>query len=372
MKKRLNNIDFLKIIFNLGIIYGHVLQHFLIPQFKEYEILYKYTSYAFGYMCEFLFIISGFFLFKDLNKNSCREFIIKKVTRFWPILAFSIVVSYILSRFSLASWTDINVIPELLFLNATVVYNLPTVTGVAWYVSALFWSSIFYYTISKLFKEKFIYIVYLITFFLYLILFNKVNLYDQPTILNSVISFLMIRGLAGVGLGILFAYNVKPEINTKINFKSFLIGLVEITILFLIILYLSIIKIAYAFPIGLSLFIILFYLFIRSYGMFSIILNSDKIIIPFLSKNIYAIYIMQFIVFGILNKILYKNPYYGVYMFPIFNIIISIILCFVVGIISQFIVDKIIYYINLIKTRPDQTRPDQTRPDQTNNNIIWV
>ena len=362
MQKRLNNIDFLKIIFNLGIIYGHVLQHFLIPQFKEYEILYKYTSYAFGYMCEFLFIISGFFLLKDLNKNSCREFVIKKVKRFWPILAFSIVLSYILSRFSLAAWTDINVIPELLFLNTTIVYNLPTVTGVAWYVSALLWSSIFYYTISKLFKEKFIYVVYLITFFSYLILFNKVHLYNQPTVLNSFISFPMIRGLGGVGLGILFAYNVKPEINTKINFKSFLIGSVEIIILFLIILYLSIIKIDYAFPIGWSLFIILFYLFIRSYGIFSIILNSDKIIIPFLSKNIYAIYIMQFIVFGILNKILYKNPYYGVSQFPIFNIIISIILCFVVGIISQFIVDKIIY---CLKTRPDQTRPDQTRPDQT-------
>ena len=58
--------------------------------------------------------------------------------------------------------------------------------------------------------------------FLYLILFNKVNLYDQPTILNSVISFFMIRGLAGVGLGILFAYNVKPEIILKSKINSFI------------------------------------------------------------------------------------------------------------------------------------------------------
>ncbi|AEM22078.1 hypothetical protein Bint_1459 [Brachyspira intermedia PWS/A] len=168
----------------------------------------------------------------------------------------------------------------------------------------------------------------------------------------------MLRGFAGVGLGILFAYNVRINNDTNINLKSFIIGILEIIIFILIILYLSIIKIKFSFPIGFSLFTILFYLFLKGDGIFSIILNKDKIIIPFISKYIYGIYIMQFIVFGICNKFLYKNEYLGVVKFPILNIIITILLCFIVGILSNIIVDKIVYYVCI---RPDQTRPDQTR-----------
>ena len=352
MNKRLNNIDFLKIIFNFGIIYGHILQHYLIPQFKEYKTLFNYTSYSYGYMCEFLFIISGYFLFKELNKNDTRTFIIKKIQRLWPIFAFSIFITYILSRFSLSSWTDINVIPELLFLNRAIIHNIPVVVGIAWYVGALFWSSIFYFIISKIFEKKAIYIIYLITFFSYMILFSKVYLYSEPTVFNSFITFFMLRGFAGVGLGILFAYNIKPNINNELNLKSFIIGVLEVTILILIILYLSIIKIKFTFPVGFSLFIILFYLFIKGDGIFSILLNRDKIIIPFISKYIYGIYIMQFIVFRICNNFLYKNEYLGVAKFPILNIIITILLCFIVGILSNIIVDKIVYHVC---RRPDQT-----------------
>ena len=345
MSKRLNNIDFLKIVFNLGIIYGHILQHYLIPQFKEYKTLFNYTSYSYGYMCEFLFIISGYFLFKELNKNDTRIFVVKKIQRLWPIFAFSIIITYILSRFSLSKWTDVNAIPELLFLNRTVIYNMPVVTGVGWYVGALFWSSIFYFIISKIFEKKSIYIIYLITFFSYMILFSKVYLYSEPKVFNSFMTFYMIRGLAGVGLGILFAYNLRINTTSNIDVKSVIIGILEVTIFILIILYLSIIKIKFTFPVGFSLFVILFYLFIKGDGLFSILLNRDKIIIPFISKYIYGIYIMQFIVFGICDKFLYKNDYLGVIKFPILNIIVTILLCFIVGILSHVVVDKIVYYV---------------------------
>ncbi|MEI0537730.1 acyltransferase [Brachyspira pulli] len=368
MNKRLNNIDFLKIIFTLAIIYGHILQHFFIPQFKECEKLYEYTSYGFGYMCEFLFIISGFFLHKEFKIASTKSFCIKKIYRFWPALAFSIFISYILSRFSLSKWTDINVIPELFFLNNSIVNGIPTITGVAWYVNSLFWVSIFYFIINKIFKDKNIYIVYLITFFSYLAIFNKPNLYDGISF-NSFISFYIIRGFAGVGLGILFADNMREKKEFKFNIKYLVLGLLEIAILFFIVLYLSILKIENALAITLVLFIILFYTFINYNSIFSFILNKDKIIIPFLSKYMYCTYIMQFIVFYLLDKILYHNPNFGVSNFLALNIIITMILCFIVGMLSQIIIDKIIYYI---QTRPDQTRPDQTRPDQTNNNIIWV
>ncbi|MEI0489873.1 acyltransferase, partial [Brachyspira pulli] len=343
-----NNINFLKIIFTIGIMYGHLLQFYLIGQFYNnafYQKLYNYTSYSFGYMCEFFFIISGYFLLKDFNAYDINKFITKKILRLWPAFLFSIIILYILSRFSIGPWYDINVIPELFFLNFTVVYGLPTINGVSWYITSLFWVSIFYFFVFKLFNEKSIYIVFFITFFSYLILFNKVHLYNEPKVFNSFISFYLIRGFAGIGLGILFRYFIIVEESCNVNIKTLFLGLLEVILLYLIILFLSIKKIDYSFPISIVLFSILFYLFIKSMGIFSVILNKDKIIIPFLSKYIYTTYIMQWVSFQILNKFLYHNQDYGATKYSIFNIIISLVLCFFIGILtyhSLYIIELII------------------------------
>ena len=145
-----NNISFLKIIFTLQILYGHIMQHYIMSQFVEfsfYKTLFKYTSYNYGILCEMFFIISGYFLFKELEKYNFKELIARKIMRLWPVLFFSILFGYILSRFSISPWYHLNVIPELLFLNNSMISRIPSVTGVAWYINSMFYSIILYYII---------------------------------------------------------------------------------------------------------------------------------------------------------------------------------------------------------------------------------
>lgn len=62
--RHLHNIDFFRIVFTLIILYGHIVQHWMMPQFGQQQFfinLMNHTSYAFGYLCDMFFILSGFF-----------------------------------------------------------------------------------------------------------------------------------------------------------------------------------------------------------------------------------------------------------------------------------------------------------------------
>ena len=365
-----NNISFLKIIFTLQILYGHIMQHYIMSQFVEfsfYKKLFKYTSYNYGILCEMFFIISGYFLFKELEKYNFKELIIKKIIRLWPVLFFSVLFAYILSRFSIAPWYHLNVIPELLFLNNSMISRIPSVTGVAWYINSMFYSIILYYIIYKLSdKNKFIYINSLIVFIAYSILFNKNYLYNEPIVYYDLFTFMLIRAIAGVGFGmLLYQANINIKINNKLQY--FIFGILELILIVTIIIYTSILTTKFAFPILLILFVVLFLLFINKVGFFSNLIN--KKCFSFMDKYTYPTYIMQWFIFYIFNKFVWHNDKIGATRYPILNIVFPILACCILGIITYYIVENIVKIIK-DQTRPDQTRPDQTRPDQTRPTII--
>lgn len=337
-----NNISFLKTIFTIQILYGHILQHFLIPKFGEnlfFKNLFNYTSYSFGYLCECFFIISGYFLINKIEKCNFKELVIKNIIRLWPALFFSILVGYILSRFSIAPWYHLNVIPELLFLNNAIIPKIPSITGVAWYINSLFWSSIFYYLLFHLSdNRKFIYINGVIVFVSYSILFSKIHLYSEPIVFYDMFTFCFIRGIAGVGLGMLI-YKIRINFIIKNIVQYIFISLLELILIVSIIIYSSIIKIDYSFPILLILFIILFVIFKYRLGFFSNIFNIK--IFSIVERYTYTTYIMQWQTFYILDKFVWENEIFGVIKFPILNIVLSIIACFIVGIVSYYIIKSI-------------------------------
>lgn len=174
-----NNISFLKTIFTIQILYGHILQHFLIPKFGEnlfFKNLFNYTSYSFGYLCECFFIISGYFLINKIEKYNFKELVIKNIIRLWPALFFSIFVGYILSRFAIAPWYHLNVIPELLFLNNAIIPKIPSITGVAWCILILYFGHLYfitYYFIYLIVKNLFILmgLLFLLVILFYLVKF---------------------------------------------------------------------------------------------------------------------------------------------------------------------------------------------------------
>lgn len=342
MQKRFYNINVFRIWFTLTIIYGHIIQHWMMPHYGEtpfFTNLYRHTSYAFGYLCEGFFIISGFFMFFTfLKKPSFEKLIISKIARLWPVIVFSLLGFFVLSLFGFVKFEKYGNIPALFFLN-TALTPVPFNDGGAWYINAMFWGYVFYYCLDKVVREDIkIYVFSLITFFGYSILLNKLHLYNQPQIFCQLLSYSMIRGLAGMGFGYILAYvyNKKAETN---NNKKYNIYKTIIEIFFIILLIkISIIKKTNsAFPIMLISFTILFLDFIFNKGFLSKITN--KKIFDALGRYCYSTYMMQGIGFHLANKFLWNSTKYGVHQHPIINIWGGVLLCIVLGLITYHIVE---------------------------------
>ena len=182
----LKNINFFRILFTLGILYGHIIQHHMMHQFPSmpfFQNLIKHTSYHYNFMVEMFFIISGFFMFFTFSKNlSFKSLIVNKIARLWPNIVFCLIVSYVLSLFNITYWHKYNNILSVFFLNYTFVEGVSNL-GVAWYVNIIFWCFILYYFLFKIIKpENRLPLTVIITFMVYSILFNKSGLYDPPYI----------------------------------------------------------------------------------------------------------------------------------------------------------------------------------------------
>lgn len=342
MKKRFYNINLFRIWFTVTIVYGHIIQHWMMPRFGElpfFTNLYRHTSYAFGYLCEGFFVISGFFMFFTfLKKPSFQKMIISKIARLWPVIVFSLMGFFVLSLFGFVKFEKYGNIPALFFLNMAltpVFFN----DGGAWYINAMFWGYVVYYCLDKVVREDIkIYVVSLITFFCYSILLNKLHLYNQPQIFCECLSYSMIRGLAGMGFGYILAYvyNEKAGIREDKNVKPFQ-AIMEIIFITLLIKISIIKKVDSAFPIMLISFTILFLFFVFNKGIVSKI--TDKKIFDVLGRYCYSVYMMQGIAFHLANKFLWNNARYGVQHYPVVNICGGIMLCIVLGVITYHIVE---------------------------------
>ena len=207
---KIQNINFFRIFFTLMIVYGHIIQHYMMPMYGElpfFQNMSKHISYSFGYMCDMFFIISGFFLFFSFKKHlEFSDFVITKVIRLLPVLIFSIFAILLLSFI----FTDVHYLKyqnflAIFFLNSSFIANFNTNNNTAWYINVLFWGYIFYYCFVNLLpKEKINYAIGILIFFSYSVLLNKMELYNQPQIWqDGTITICMLRGIAGIGLGYL-------------------------------------------------------------------------------------------------------------------------------------------------------------------------
>ena len=343
----LKNLNFFRIWFTITILYGHIMQHFLIPMFPDLPaIIYikNHISYAFGYMCDMFFIISGFFLFFSFFKDSnFKNFIIKKVARLSPVLLFSLFGFMILSPFieNIHFYKYQNIL-SVFFIRSSFITNIETNNGAAWYINVMFWGYIFYYSLfNSIPKEKRKYITAIIVFIMYSILINKQNLYDQPQfILDGILTIPMIRALAGMGLGYIIAefYNSSNCQNSKSIFSKIGYTIIEIITIILLFKFSIINPLSYSFPILTILFIIIFYCFLTKKGYISRFLDNN--VVFQLGKYCFSIYMMQDFCFQLLNKFLWNNIHFGIIEHPIFNILAGILFCIIVGIITYYIIEE--------------------------------
>ncbi|HBO59061.1 MAG TPA: hypothetical protein DD624_04040 [Alphaproteobacteria bacterium] len=167
---KLKNVEFLRLLFTFGIVAHHMTP--VIDFFNE------------GWLCvEFFFLLSGFFLMITFKpEKTAKGFVKSKIIHFIPLTA---AVALFNGKIAL--------IPtNMLFLQGTGLAAAVPPQG--WYLGVLFWVSLFYFYILKVFKPEISKLtIALITFFAYCAFKNGWS--------NALLSSQLIRGLAGIGLG---------------------------------------------------------------------------------------------------------------------------------------------------------------------------
>ena len=190
---KMENIEFLRIIFTLCVICYHF-----------YDELKIWNEGRLG--VEFFFILSGFFLTWTFNKErTVLEFIGKKITRFLPVIVFAALVR------SIFSWklNISNMLSDFLFLPVPGLHNEIGYVNVAWYLSILIWASLFYFYILKYYKKETVNVIIgLIVFFSYVAIVS-IGDWGARESVNAFIKINMLRGLGGMGLGYFLAEFMK-------------------------------------------------------------------------------------------------------------------------------------------------------------------
>ena len=159
-KETLHNINFLRFFFSVIIVYFHIVPHIAKfinnPEIKNIYISLSSKCYSASCIVECFFIISGYFLYKTIKNNvheSWFKFVLNKIARLWPVLAFSILITLIFKLFGITKANTYSQIINLFFLQCTGVSI--DYKGINWYVSSYFWVIVFYSYILKSFKDKY-------------------------------------------------------------------------------------------------------------------------------------------------------------------------------------------------------------------------
>lgn len=156
-----HNINFIKLILVLVIVYYHIIAgklSVLYPNVIQFTKMSNKILNTGSYAVVIFFIISGYFLSKSLNGEvipSFIDFVKKKIIRLFPVLMLSTLMCMGLSYL-------LPVQPEIqtMILNCFFIHNysggahFEAWNGTSWFVCALFWVSLLYYSISFMIKDN--------------------------------------------------------------------------------------------------------------------------------------------------------------------------------------------------------------------------
>lgn len=347
--KRLYNIEFFRFMFSLFIAYGHMMLFYLLPVNNE---VFKWcnmrqTWEATLTIVDCFFLITGFFMFNTVtNKKEITtlQFAKSKIIRLWSIYFFSIVTFFTLSKLKICSFNLYDDILNLLFLQCSGHKLSLGDSGYSWYISSLFWVSLFYFYILRNFSKKTAQLVIAVfTFFSYILLIHQFNgsvgAHISPPILNLFVPGIL-RALGGIGLGYFIGKifnnvkNIEPQQLKPI--VRILISTIELGVIsFLVYNYL--IKrvynnaLLYILAFGLLLLLLALQL-----GKYSQLLNWKGF--NYVGRYSYSIYIMHQPIFLTLKKYLWNKQFVATN--PIISVFIGIIGCLAIGIITYHLVEQ--------------------------------
>ena len=311
-KKRLYNIDFLRIV----LINAIIIHHFVYAATGHWN--------SGGRAVEFFFLIAGFlFNLTYKIKKTTIDFIIGKLIRFMPLLICTSLTLAFCTKFEAQKF-----LADLFLLQKTGLYAINngfSYDDVAWFISVLFWVLLFIFYLRKSTNEKITNLILgFLVFFSLIILANKVNLlYPDPRIF---------RGLASVGIGYFCAEITKalPQICNQI--KSKLITFFEVGI-FSYLSYILFTSYKLTNIVG-TMFLmgVLIILFYYQKGYFSSFLN--KPVFTKISTYVFPLYITHAIFY-------YPHPFFK-YFYQVCNNVAVICL---VGIGLSWVFSVIVHHL---------------------------
>ena len=349
--QKIKNIEFLRIIGCIAIILVHLFNSALL--FGTFPDILLYKNFSKILNCgtlavDLFFILSGFFFAYKLNlQKSCWQFCKKKLIRLYPVLVFIIILYFIFSLTGSLKFTFYGDILVLLFLNGTTLFYKFANAGHFWYVSAMFWCLLFYYYLLKIYSKNNVnLLIALITLFSYSFLIhaqNGVVTGTHQTYYNF-INAGMLRALGGIGIGYFIGEWYKTNIDKINNWKPGIYQVVALSSLEFITLYFIINNLMlhrlkynnqFIFIIAFTTIIVLF---LAKKGIFSKILDNN--IWSKISRYTYSIYMIHYPIYFHLRGSLWKHHPEIVYTHPILNIVFTLALVIVAGVLTYHFVEK--------------------------------
>ncbi len=334
---RLFNIDFLRFLSAIGIVYFHLMHKNLLralPSSHFYHVLSAANASAY-LLVEFFLIVSGFFMFYTYMKKSNYSLVsysLKRFFRLWPVVATCVVLGFVVNH----TWAD----ESLAQITLTLCTGLSdSCKSIIWFVAPLFWCGIFLYVILKYTRSLAMPIILtlLVVSITTTQIFSAQTL-DNLNMINNFISFPMLRVMMGLSLGIFVGY-LYSHIHTMRGSKSDKIawGILELLCCGLLFYHMFIGVIFKSDIICMFLFAAIVLLFSIKHGGVSNLLNKSWL--GHLGKYSYSIYVVQQVSFDMLNKIFWTPTHYPRSM-PIVTLIVSILFTVSLGILIYYIIER--------------------------------
>jgi len=343
-RERFYNIDFLRFIGIIAIVISHTFSCALKSLYPNIQIVLNMSECTCkaGRWVEFFFIVSGFLIFyTSAYKTGICTFIHKKLIRLLPTLIFAILVYMILSWGNLLHYDKYINIFSLLLINNIGLTSNNSMGNIhpAWYVSVLFWTSLFYVYLRSLVNEKwFNFITALLVMFSYVFVIN-VGTTFAPAVYYHFINIGILRGLGGIGLGYFLYFWYSGYKNNNFSLlNKFLFTISEIY-LFIFIIQNTIfhkISINNDFIYVLAFFAIICLFLIRK-GLLSNILNNK--LSTMLGRYVYSIFITHIIVLDLINVNVWQKHLNLFLTHPLTNITVVVIISITFGILTYHLVE---------------------------------
>lgn len=347
-KKKLYNIEFIRFVFAICIIYFHLLHSYIMPHTKNSNV-YQYLSdqvlYS-KYIVECFFIMSGYFLYHTIRNHpdwTVGTFVCKKISRLWPSLACSVIImAAFFGKTFYASFLD------LLFLQSS---GLATDwKGLNWYVSAFFVAEVFYFLLDKCVNDpnKMKLITCLLVYFGYELNISGTDGEFGRNMIYGVFNMGVARAIAGVGLGYLIGqiyesasakWRARRTVsNTKDIKETVVISCLELVTLIMLIINFFFNKYAYENQfIVVVLFAAFFICQLTGKGAFSRITNNP--VAGFAGKYAYSVYVMQEVAFAVMKHTWWKSEDF-IYDHVVISLGISVFMAVAIGILTYYLIEK--------------------------------